>query len=468
MSEIESIWTPDLSERQGPRYRAIAEALADDVAHGRLDPGTRLPTHRDLADRIGVTVGTVTRAYAEAKRRNLVSGEVGRGTFVLDRSESTHDFFSATAGDKDAIDFSLSLPPPGLDISPVADALRSLSSGSELESLLSYHSHASTGRQREAGAAWIESLGGEANADDLVLTSGAQHAIATTLSHVTQPGDVLLTEALTYPGVKWAAELLHLQIEGVEMDDDGILPDALEAACRRFSPRALYCLPTLQNPTASIMSIERRKTLAQIAIDRGITIVEDDIYGALLPEEMRVAPLADHAPEISYYLTSLSKCVAPGLRIGWIRTPQGEREAVENVVRSTTWMVPPLLAEVATKLVEDGSATAMAAQKRATTAPRLALACDRLREWLPTQPTAGYHLWLPLPSPWRAAAFTSAAQQLGVRVSPAEPFATGRNTTPAAVRVCISPPATLGDVVRGINILRDLLLQGPPPETALL
>ncbi len=468
MSEAESTWAPELSGRPGPRYRAIAEALADDVAEGRLTAGTRLPTHRDLADRIGVTVGTITRAYAEAKRRNLVSGEVGRGTFVLDRSERTNSFLSTSAGDSDAIDFSLSLPPPGLDISPVADALRALSSGPELETLLSYQPRASTERQREAGAAWIRTLGSSARADDIVLTSGAQHAIATALHHVTAPGDVLLSDALTYPGVKWIADRLHLQLEGVEMDDDGMLPDALEAACRRFSPRALYCLPTLQNPTASVMPEARRKALARIAADRGLAIVEDDIYGALLPETLRATPLSDYAKECSYYLTSLSKCVAPGLRIGWIRSPEGEREALEAVVRSTTWMVPPLLAEVATRLVEEGSAATMAAQKRATIAPRLALACDRLAEWLPNCPDAGYHLWLPLPSPWRAASFTAAARQRGVRISPAELFAAGRIAATSAVRVCISPPATLGEVERGIEVLRELLAQGPPPEAALL
>ena len=75
-------WTPDLSGRNGPRYRAIADALAEDVRGGRLAAGTRLPTHRDLAWRLKMTIGTVSRAYAEAERRGLVAGEVGRGTYV--------------------------------------------------------------------------------------------------------------------------------------------------------------------------------------------------------------------------------------------------------------------------------------------------------------------------------------------------------------------------------------------------
>src|SRR5205814_2273898 len=157
-------WAPEIRQRKGPRYLAIAEALAEDAGAGRLRPGARLPTHRELADHLGLTVGTVTRAYAEAARRNLISGEVGRGT--------------------------------------------------------------------------------------------VQHGMTAVLAALLGPGDLVLTEALTYPGMKNLAGLLSLRLEGVVLDEQGMRPDALAAACRARVAKAVYCVPTLQNPTTSVMSEE--------------------------------------------------------------------------------------------------------------------------------------------------------------------------------------------------------------------
>src|SRR5690348_232297 len=104
-------WQPDIGLRPGPRYRAIAEALAEDVRSGTLPAGTRLPTHRDLAWRLHVTVGTVSRAYAEAERRGLISGEVGRGTFVRAVAPAAPTLrFHADPAERNLVDFRVNRP----------------------------------------------------------------------------------------------------------------------------------------------------------------------------------------------------------------------------------------------------------------------------------------------------------------------------------------------------------------------
>ena len=204
-----TIWEPDLSEpRSGPIYRAIVERLASDIAAGSLAPGDRLPTHRDLADRLGVTVGTVSRAYAEAKLRRLVSGEVGRGTFVRGAASGpAEDGFVATrragapASQPDRVDLSLAIPP--LESRP--DVLRmtliELANRPDLSELLAYQTPGSSARQRATGARWFERVGSEARPEEIVMTSGAQNAIAVVLSVAARPGDCVLCENLTYPGV---------------------------------------------------------------------------------------------------------------------------------------------------------------------------------------------------------------------------------------------------------------------------
>ena len=235
-----TIWVPELASRSGPRYRAIADSLGHDIAAGRLPPGTRLPTHRWLADRLGVTVGTVTRAYAEAARRGLLSGEVGRGTFVRRAAE--------VGGDDPIVEgASLDLAhnhPPMPALGPFGDVLQRtlavLSARPDLSALLGYPTDGGRLTYREAGAAWIERSGLRADPESVLVCAGSQHALTTVLATLLQPGDVLLTEALTYPGLQALANLLHVRLEGLALDRDGLRPDALEEACRRNPARALY------------------------------------------------------------------------------------------------------------------------------------------------------------------------------------------------------------------------------------
>src|SRR2546426_691841 len=362
-----TLWTPNLTGRSGPRYRAIADALTDDVRAGRLKEGTRLPTHRDLADALRVTVGTVSRAYSEA------------------------------------------------------------------------------------GAAWAARAGLEARAEQIIVCNGAQHGMAIALAALASPGDVVLAEALTYPVFKTLAALLHLKVVGLPMDDDGLRPDALEAACKGGAAKILYCIPTIQNPTATVMPEERRRKIAAIAQAHDVTILEDDIYG-LLPKA-RPGPLARYAPDHTVYVTSLSKILAPGLRIGFLAAPRRLIDRMIPALAATTWMASPLMAELAARLIEDGTADALVERKRKEAAARQALAAKILGP--PPGALAhpnGYHMWLPLPEPWCGEDFASRARQRGVAANPRGSFPAAGGKAPPAVRASL-----------GAAPARAPLAKGPPP-----
>ena len=115
------------------------------------------------------------------------------------------------------------------------------------------------------------------------MTAGAQHGITVTLAALTQPGDRIATECLTYNGIKPVAAMLGVRLEGLPMDAQGLLPDAFEDACKRGPLRALYCIPTGHNPTTSIMPPARRHAIAAIALRHGVAVIEDDIFASLLP-----------------------------------------------------------------------------------------------------------------------------------------------------------------------------------------
>jgi DNA-binding transcriptional MocR family regulator len=459
-----TIWMPRLEGREGPRYRAIVDALDEDLAAGSLRHGDRLPTHRELADRLGVTVGTVSRAYAEAARRGLVSGEVGRGTFVR-AAEGTPEAVDAPG----LVDLGQNHPPePASQPQRVAlhAALAILTARADAGRLLDYPAAGGNPEDREAGASWIARAGLSASPGDVVVCTGSQHGLTVVLATLLEPGDLLLTESLTYAGVKAVAGLLHLRLKGLPIDADGLRPEGLESACREGGAKALYLIPTLHNPTTAVMPEGRRREIVALARAHGLAIVEDDVHGLLPPERPR--PIAALAPERTYYLTSTSKTLAPGLRIAYVLAPPAMVPRLVANLRATTWAVAPLTAAVASLWIRDGTADRLLEARRREARERQAVARARLAgRDLDAKPEA-YYLWLRLPEPWRGDAFAAAARSRGVLVTPAEAFAVGREPAPHAVRLCIGAARTREALGRGLDAVAELLQAGESAGAAVV
>jgi len=448
-----TIWTPRIADRRGPRFRAIADALAQDVASGALPPGHRLPTHRALADRLGLTVGTVTRAYGEAARRGLVSGEVGRGTFVRGSS--------AGADESPVVDLAQN-PPPEPAVPPqraaLLESLATLTARPDLDRLLDYPVAGGSPADRDAGAAWISRAGVAASAGRVVVCSGSQHGLMVVLATLLQPGDLLFTESLTYAGLKSVAGLLHLRLSGLPIDGEGLRPDAFEAACRAHRPGALYLIPTLHNPTTAVMPTERRREIAAIAQRHGVPIVEDDVHG-LLPEK-RPEPLAALLPDSVYYLTSTSKTLAPGLRVAYVLAPERMVPRIVESLRATTWAVAPLTAAIATSWIGDGTADAILAARRREARERQLLAREILEGADVDSKPEAYYLWLRLPEPWRRDEFAAVLRARGAEATSAAAFAVGRDPAPHAVRLCLGATRRRDRLARGLSLVAETLRSG--------
>src|SRR5262245_26331200 len=210
-----TIRLPPEAQRKGTVYREIADAIAREVQAGRLKPGDRLPTHRDLADQLGVTVTTITRAYRDGERRGLISGEVGRGTFV--RGGTSLDVMRGR--EAGPINLSINSLMPHAHAADLADRLAAVIPRSEGLRVFDYQPHAGAPRNRSAGAAWIARTGLAASADRVIVTAGGQHAILLSLMALTVPGDEVLVEDFTYAGIKAAGSHLNLRLRPVAMDD---------------------------------------------------------------------------------------------------------------------------------------------------------------------------------------------------------------------------------------------------------
>ncbi len=460
-----TIWLPHLTPGAEPKYQALVDALDHDIQTGALPAGTRLPPQRELANRLGVAIGTVSRAYAVAERRGLLSGEVGRGTFVRRRDPSLREGPNDEGDDPALLDLSKGrlVRDPGEPT--LRRALEAVSRRPDLDRLVDFYQPAAgMARHRAAGASWVGRSGLTVEPDRVIITSGAQHGAALVLSTIARPGDVVLVEEVAYAGIKALASVLHLQLRGLPLDESGVRPDAFEAACRSYAPRALFCMANLQNPTGRTMPLPRRQEIAAIAVAHDVALIEDDVNG-FLPQRPD-PPLAQLAPTHTYYVTSTSKSLAPGLRVGYLIPPPGRVERLASTLRAGTWLTSPVLAELTTGWIESGDADEMVAWKRTETSARYQLAHEILGTWLPPGPIS-FHLWLPLPDPWRTEAFVAQARARGVMVTPSQEFMVGRDTAPHAVRVCLGATLSRGRLEEGLRRLAVLLQQGPEPVLAV-
>jgi DNA-binding transcriptional MocR family regulator len=308
-----------------------------------------------------------------------------------------------------------------------------------------YATGAGTERHRAAGAAWV---GRRTDPSRVVVTAGTQHALFLALAATTRPGDTLLVESLTYHGAKAAAALLHLKLEPLPLDRYGMVPEALERAARSRSAKVLYTIPTLHNPTAVVMPEKRRRELAAVAERHGLTIIEDDVNGFLL--DRTPPPIAAFAPERTIFITGLGKAIAAAMRVGYLVAPDAVLPRVHAALAANVLFSSPVVAELASTWIEDGTAAKIVEQKRAEIALRSRIARRILPE-ASGDPRA-LHLWLELPKRWSGDAFAEEARRRRVRIASASSFA-ATPEIPRAVRISIGSPASAAELETALNVI---------------
>ncbi len=445
------IWLPRLAGNKGPRFLQIADALQAALADGALKPGDRLPPQRQLAAQLDVDLTTITRAYDEARRRNLLEGRGARGTYV------TAPKVELTS----LLDLSMNTPPPpdGVDFDDMLkQGLSQVLMRADNELLMTYHLGGGSDSDRKAGAQWLEPMFGHLDARQLLVCPGAQAAIAALILALTQPGDIILAEPTTYPGVRAAATQFGRRIIAVAADQHGMLPEMLEEACRQHKPGLVYLNPTLQNPTATTMPEHRRKELASIAQRRRVRIVEDDPYWLLA--DAPPPPIATFAPEQVTYISTLSKCLTPGLRVAFVLIrDRHERERFLAALRSFALMVAPLTAALATQWILDGSANGLLQGVRNEARLRHRMAGDILAGRY-SGAGDGLHVWIELPAYWNPSQLARAADSEGIAVTPAQAFATG-SVSVNAIRISLGGIKDRGRLQAGLQRLSQLLARRP-------
>ena len=441
-----SPWAPRLADVDGPLHERLAAALAEDVAEGRVEVGARLPAHRDLAWRLGIGIGTVTRAYGVLERRGLVASERGRGMFVT----------GGEATPRARVDLSVNAPPQVFADRLVAATFASLARDLSAEAFARYRPAIGDLGHRRTLARWLADHRFAAPVERLMLTNGAQHALAVAFAVAAREGRRLVTEAVTYPGALTLARHAGMEPFAVALDAEGLRPDALETMltgptlARRKA--AVYITPTLHNPTTATMGEGRRREIVAIARAHDALIVEDDVYSLFTPPDLPT--LTELAPERTFYVGGLSKSLNPGLRIGLLIAPPRLVDAAAGGLAATSSMASPIAAVVMERWVLDGTAASIAASIRLEAAARSALARALLPQAVVPASHPGFHVWLPMPLV-AAERLARRAERAGVGVTPPSAVMVDPDADPAGLRLCLGAPSR-SDLERALKTLAGL------------
>lgn len=461
-------WTPDLSTSAKPRYLALADRIASDMQAGRLVAGDRLPAQRLLAERLGLDFTTVARGYGEAQKRGLVEARQGHGTFVLPIPRANvHPDIAPSRTHGDDADLSMNLPPE--PHSPeLIERMRAGWDmiGRDILPMLRYQTFGGGVRDKEAAQHWLARRRLVPAIEQIYVTPGAHSALLGILSALTKPGDVLLSENLTYPGIRAVVALVGVDLHGLSMDQEGIEPEPFAEACKRLAPKALYLNPTLQNPTNVTISLARRQQIVEIARCFGVAIIEDDAYGFIAPETPPT--IASLAPDLTWYVASLAKCIGAGLRTAYVMAPEKQSAwAFASAVRSAAVIASPITLALATQWIEDGTADAILRAVRVETEERQKLAHRILADQRFEGDPDSFNIWLSLPAAWTRSAFVGHMRSTGVGIVPSDAF-TVSGTPPEAVRICLGGPAPRSTIKRALECAAHALGVMPATVTSFL
>lgn len=454
-------WHPALTKQKGgTKHAALTEHIIADINAGVLKPMDRMPTHRDLARELGISVQTVSLSYKEAERLGYLSGEIGRGTFVKSRVTEQAGRLMLDRSSTQVVDLSI-VRGVYLDAHEAASrqAMAALAEDDNAAFMRPCRPIAGLDRHRETARLWLEPLGVETSAERILITNGAAHALFLALACVVRAGDLVLTENLTDHGVIGLANILGFSLKGLPTDEEGIRPDTFEAACRAGGVRVLVLIPTLNNPTSHVMGPERRRTIAEIAHRHGVFVIEDEIYKPLIQEPL--PSITAMLPDLGFFLTSFTKTVLTGLRVGYLVVPPQYAIRAASILRVTSWSGTYLPAEIATRWVEDGTAQGLLAIQREEAKVRQRIVAETLGPHVASSHPLSLCAWLKVPAHWTEGSLVRALADRRVAVTPSDPFVAGTGHG-GGIRICLGGRMSHELLTQTLTTIRQTFEQLPP------
>lgn len=468
---MNTIWLPSIAHREGPKYKALADAIREAISEEAFSVQQKLPPVRDLAWDLKITPGTVARAYTLLTEEGVLEAAVGRGTFVaLPKSKpellQKDDYLLDVVALPNAVNRRpdvIRLTSPQLpDVGQVAliQALMGQVAANPQSGFMHYPNRTTFKPAREAVKHWLRGTPlGAIDEEDIVLSHGGQNGVSLALQSVLSGASpVVLVEELAYPGFRRAAALLRAEVISIPMDKDGMIPEAIAAVAKSHNVQVICTSPEVHNPTGLFTPVTRREEIVEVARTHDIQIIEDDCYrmGASRAPSYRML-----APERGWYVSSISKTLTPALRIGFVVGPKPKVPALRRSAEHGFFGLATPLADLVEHLLGHPAAAECASKVNAVFAQYVQTCVNHLGGYELTWHQDVPFVWLRLPEGWRASAFCQAAEAAKVQIRPAEEFA-GRDARALhAVRIAMNTQID-HDLFEGAMMRLRELLDNPP------
>jgi 2-aminoadipate transaminase len=460
-------------QAESPLYRQLYEQIADQIRSGRLLSGAKLPATRELAGLLGLNRTTVSAAYERLETEGLISGQVGRGSFVAASAENRNPGVDwnallerneapaaspASAGGREVIRFVMSSPSHALfPLDDFRAACAAVLARKDLADILQLGSPSGYEPLRRHLLEEARQQRLAAPGDDLLVTNGCQQALDLIGRVLLRPGDAVAVEDPIYAGLKNLLAGMGARLLGVPVGEDGMDVALLERVFERERPRLLVVTSNFQNPTGATLPLGARRALLQAAHTAGVPVIENDAYGELRYRGEPLPPLKQlDRRGGTVLLRSFSKVSFPGLRVGWALGPKPLIDRLRHAKEASDLHTDQLSQAVLLEFAESGRLEAHRVRVLEAGAERLAATLAACREYLPpgsrwTQPEGGMNIWVRLPQPLDAGELLSRAQKEGVAFLPGRYFEVSRHE-PGALRLSFAglPP---DQIRKGLEIL---------------
>lgn len=473
---------------RAPIYQQIAGQIREQISAGNLPCGARLPTIRQLAQQLGVTRLTVQTAYAELQSGGWLEATVGRGTFVSQVTADNELGTTTASGPARAVTpatvmgdilqighgrekHSLASASPDPQLFPADEFWACLADQRKnAAAIVGYGPAQGDVQLRIALADYLRDRAIQATPADILVTAGVTQGLALAAAALAQPGDVVLVEQPTYIGILHQLRMAGLQPIGVPMDDGGIRLDALDKVAAQSRPRFLYTIPSFQNPTGGCMPLERRRDLLALAKTHGFLIVEDDIYALLAYDAPTPPPLrALDTQGLVVYLTSFSKVLMPGLRLGCLVAPAFLQERLLSLRLAADLVSPSLLQQTLATFLQAGGLRRHLRRVLPVYRRRRDAMMAALQTYAPpplqwTYPSGGFCTWLTMPRHRGLAELVPLMRRQGWEIAPGDVFL-AQPSSEHHVRLCFGsePNDALTRSMKAMGqIMRQQLAQPDP------
>ena len=444
-----------MDEKRIPRYESLASRMIELIESGAYKRGERLPSIRDLADSFHVSVNTAREAYAFLEKKRYVEAVPQSGYYVCDNATVSspvapdpasmdpeqfglcriysvlHDGGSV---DEDACGLAIATLSP--DMMPIERLQKYAVDAVRLHANDSFHYQMAPGYGplREQIAIHGLSSGTRLLPDHVIVTSGCQEAVYLALAAVTSPGDTVAIESPIYFSVLGLLESLHLKVLEIPCSpEEGMHLETLAFALERYDVAADFTIANFHNPTGSLMPDVKKAALVDMLADRGIPLIEDDIYGDLYygsacprgMERPRTCKSFDTDGTV-LYCSSVSKTLSPGLRIGWLEPGRwyARAERLKNLINLGASAIP----QVAVALfLQDGALSRHLRKVRVTLGGKMAAMRESVLAHFPegtrvSDPSGGMVLWVALPDGTASRELYSRALEKKIMIAPGHVF----------------------------------------------